>query len=244
MRLRTFNEAGIHAFRRFLLDARLNPARLVPNELLEDDSLSQLVAPAIEVEARHFRLRADAAEYLRSLLEPLHAHQAENDAGLWTWLTLFYFDEVCPPEDGQREVKNDYCYIFEPKNPRHYYRHRLYIAWRIIMSEPTYNKLFLNVPLPQLDKVTEEVFKRLFLTRIPCVFEVLQRLYWDKKNGRARRGIVSPQKVKAGNLYHRFPIRIQQLERTYDLVSLTADQLIDLLGDEFSPQLPLLQPAR
>jgi hypothetical protein len=32
---------------------------------------------------------------------------------------------------------------------------------------------------------------------------------------------------------HRFPIRIRQLEKTYDLVSLTADQLIELLGDEF-----------
>jgi hypothetical protein len=39
--------------------------------------------------------------------------------------------------------------------------------------------------------------------------------------------------VKPGDLVHRFPIRIRQLEKTYDLVSLTADQLIELLGDEF-----------
>ena len=32
---------------------------------------------------------------------------------------------------------------------------------------------------------------------------------------------------------HRFTIRIRQLEKTYDLQSLTADQLIELLGNEF-----------
>ena len=32
----------------------------------------------------------------------------------------------------------------------------------------------------------------------------------------------------------RFPTRIRQLEKTYDLMSLDADQLLELLGEEFS----------
>jgi hypothetical protein len=234
MRLRTFNDSGIRGFRDFLREARLNPTLPLPRGLLEDDSHALLESSPIDVEYRPFRLRADAAEYLRILLEPLSISRVENDAGLWTWLTLFYFDEVCPPINGRRDVKNDYCYIFEPRNPRNSYRHRLHIAWRAITSAPIHNRLFLSSPLPTGDKVTEEVFKRLYLTRIPCIFETLERLYWDHKRGRARRGIVSPERIKAGDLVHRFPVRIQQLERTYDLVSLTADQLIDLLGEEFS----------
>jgi hypothetical protein len=35
-------------------------------------------------------------------------------------------------------------------------------------------------------------------------------------------------------LVHRLPIRIQQLEKTYDLQSVSAEQLLELLGDEFS----------
>jgi hypothetical protein len=72
------------------------------------------------------------------------------------------------------------------------------------------------------------------MTRIPCFFEVLDRLYWDEKRGRARPGVTHFGKVTAGNLAHRLPIRIRQLEKTYDLHSLTADQLLLLLGEEFS----------
>ncbi|MFH1923922.1 MAG: hypothetical protein ABIP48_29025 [Planctomycetota bacterium] len=42
-------------------------------------------------------------------------HEVANNAGLWTWLTLLFFDDVCPVQNGQRKVKNDYCYVFEPK---------------------------------------------------------------------------------------------------------------------------------
>jgi hypothetical protein len=62
---------------------------------------------------------------------------------------------------------------------------------------------------------------------------VLDRLYWDEKRGRARPGVTNFGKITAGNLAHRLPIRIRQLEKTYDLHSLTADQLISLLGEEF-----------
>ena len=84
-----------------------------------------------------------------------------------------------------------------------------------------------------MDQVTTEVMKRLFLTRIPCIFEVLDHLYWDEQRGRARTGMVTRASIKAGDLIHRLPIRIRQLEMTYDVFSLTADQMIELLGEEF-----------
>ena len=156
------------------------------------------------------------------------------NAGLWTWLTLYFFDEVCPPADGYHVLKNDYYYVFEPKNSRHFYRHLLFIAWRALCISPKHNRLFLNSPISSLDKVTSEVMKRLYLTRIPCIFEVLDRLYWDRERGRARVGITDSQAVKPGDLVHRFPLRMRQLEKTYDLFSLDANQLIELLGAEFS----------
>jgi hypothetical protein len=91
----------------------------------------------------------------------------------------------------------------------------------------------LDSSISSLDKFTSEVVKRLYLTRIPCFFEVLDRLYWDNSTKRARPGVTNFAKVTAGNLAHRLPVRIRQLEKTYDLQSLTADQLIDLLGEEF-----------
>ena len=233
MLVRQFGQPGIEAFRAFLASCREDPETAIPNDLLYDDALSSAVRPPLTVEPRNFNERADAAEYLGEVLSPLPEYDVANNAGLWSWLTLFYFDEVCPVRDGKRRVKNDYYYIFDPKNSRHVYRHLLFIAWRVRCIAPDHNRLFLRTPVSSLDKVTTEVMKRLYLTRIPCIFEVLDRLYWDDKRRRARVGIVQSNTVRPGDLSHRFPIRIQQLEKTYDLHSLDADQMIELLGEEF-----------
>ena len=233
MKLREFNEQGIAAFKSYLAECRLDPSLPLPNALLEDDSLTKVVSPTIEVSAQHFGLRRDAAEYLNELLKDLSPDHVANSAGLWTWLALFFFDEICPPKAGRHLVKNDYHYIYEPKNVRHSYRHLLHLAWRVLQVAPAHNRLFLGSAVSTLDKVTSEVMKRLYLTRIPCIFEVLDQLYWDEERGRSRPGIVSPERVLPGDLIHRLPIRMRQLEKTYDLFSLMPEQLIDLLGPEF-----------
>lgn len=233
MLVRQFRQTGIEAFQAFLASCREDPEIEIPDDLLDDDALSTAVSPPVTAEPREFIERADAVEYLGEVLAPLPEHDVANNAGLWSWLALFYFDEVCPIREGRRRVKNDYHYIFEPKNSRHFYRHLLFIAWRIHLISPRPNRLFLHAPVSSLDKVTTEVMKRLYLTRIPCIFEVLDRLYWDDERERARAGIVQANTVRPGDLIHRLPIRIQQLEKTYDLYSLDADQMIELLGEEF-----------
>jgi hypothetical protein len=233
MIVRQFNSRGKEAFRAFLAACRELPSTPVPVELLEDDALTVVVKPHLEVEQRHFETRRDAANYLRDLLSSHSQHDVATNDGLWTWLSLYMFDEVCPERAGKREVKNDYTYVFEHANSRHFYRHLLFISWQVLRVTPDNNRLLLNGRVSSLDQFTTEVMKRLFLTRIPCIFEVLDRLYWDERRGRARPGIVSPGTVKPGDLVHRLPIRIRQLEKTYDLLSLNADQLIELLGKEF-----------
>lgn len=233
MRMRQFTASGIEAFEQYLQRARQNPETLPPRELLEAPSLTAVVNPAIEVTEIDFVSRADAAESLHKALSPLSDEEVRNNAGLWTWLSLFYFDQVCPPSNGKYTVKNSYYYVFEPHNPRHFYRHLLFIGWRVLQVAPNHSRLYLNVPLSSLDTFTTEVMKRLYLTRIPCIFEVLDRLYWDPRRKRPVKGVVGTTKTRPGDLVHRLPIRIRQLEMTYDLQSVTADQLLDLLGKEF-----------
>jgi hypothetical protein len=62
-------------------------------------------------------------------------------------------------------------------------------------------------------------------------FEVLERLYWDAARGKPRIGIVDSQRIRPGDLAHWLPTRVRQLERTYDLYDMPADQLIELLGE-------------
>jgi hypothetical protein len=233
--LRQFNAAGIQTFRNYVAAARENPALPPPWDLLLDDQYSLVVSPQIVLEPREFRLRADAAHYFKEVLAPLEEINLLKNAGLWTWLTLYYFDEVAPEVEGRRSLKNDYHYIYEPKASHHYIKHLLFLSWRIISITLTYNRLLLQVPIYVYDAVTDNIMKKLFITRIPCIFEVLDRIYWDDINNRVRTGIVTQPSIKPGDLNHRLPLRIRQLEKTYDLHELSAERLIELLGEEFRP---------
>ncbi len=233
MKLRRFNEQGIKAFRERLAAMRQNPEAEVPNDLLEHSVLTEVVTPETQIAVEYFETKGEAAQYLNAILKSLRSESVATDAGLWTWLSLLFFDSVCPAGDQNRNVRNDYHYVFEPRNMRHFYRHLLFISWNIHRLSAHYSRLFLRSRVSVLDHVTTDAMKRLFMTRIPCMFEVLDRLYWDETRKRPRKGIVGSRPT-LGNLSHRLPLRISQLEKTYDLMSLTADQLIDLLGDEFA----------
>ncbi len=233
MIVREFNASGIAAFKSFLAECRIQPQMSVPRELLQDDSLTEKLSAVVTAELRHFGARREAADYLTAMLAPLPEDEVAQNAGLWTWLTLFFFDEVAPFRQGKRTVRNDYSYVFAPKQSRRFYRHLLFIGWYAARLAKPHERLFMTARVSSLDQVTDRVMSRLFLTRIPCIFEALDRLYWDEGRGKARAGIVDQKVVKPGDLRHRLPIRVRQLERTYDLFSLTADQLIELLGEEF-----------
>jgi len=234
MEVRAFNSNGIDAFREFLASLRRDAPVRCAADLLADTSLTHTPYTGIYISPRAFANRRQAADYFHEILSVVPPEQIRRDAGLWSWLSLFYFDQACPPmHAGARKVRNDYTYIFMPDESRYFYRHLLFVSWYVKWVAPTHNRLFLDTSFNQLDKFTQDVMKRLYLTRIGCIFEVLDRLYWDSSTNRPRKGVNSPGRIVAGDLAHRLPVRIRQLEKTYDLLSLEADQLLDLLGDEF-----------
>ena len=65
------------------------------------------------------------------------------------------------------------------------------------------------------------------------VREILQNSI-DAGTGKCIRSRLKGNKPNAGNLRHRLPVRISRLEKTYDLMSLTAAHFMELLGNEFS----------
>ena len=233
MKLRRFNEAGIKAFREELALLRANPDRDPNPQLLEHRELTEIALPETEIAEEFFRTKGEAARYFGMIFRNHRSEYIEGDAGLWTWLSCFFIDSVCPYAGGKRSVKSDYFYIYEPRNMRNFYRHLLYVSWRVLRLAPVHNRLFLTTRVDSLDSATTEVMQRLYLLRIPSIFEVVDRLYWDEKNGRPSKGRIRSA-IQPGNLRYRLPVRIRQLEKTYDLLSLNADQLIELLGDEFS----------
>jgi len=234
MILRQFNDRGVAKFQEFLKAARANAGEPVPHDILQDDNLTEIVKPEIELQQRTLSTKLEAATYLRDALAPIGNNDAiGTNAGLWTWLALFFFDSVCPQQNGGRKVRIDAWYIFSPSDGRAVYLHQLYVSWKVLNISRGFHRLLLNFSLATRNRVTEEPMKRLFLLRIPCIFEVLDRLYWDDRRNKPRSGIVSGTNANRGDLTHRLPARVQQLECTYDLQSVDAAKMLDLLGREF-----------
>jgi hypothetical protein len=234
-KLHRFNEKGIERFRDELRRCREMPAERLDRSLLENPELTDYVS-GVELTLRNFATKGEAGNYFKSVFAQteLTPQCLMSDAGLWTWLSLFYFDSICPREPaGKISLKKDDCYyIFEPKNSYKFYRHLLFISWRIIdAAKNNPHRIMSTTNVNELDRVTFPVMSRLFLLRIPCLFEVLDKIYWDEKQDQVRRGVVS--EYKPGNLFKRFPTVIQQLSLTYDLQELDAEHLIKLLGEEF-----------
>lgn len=238
MILRRFNTKGIETFRKCLDECRQNPGIDINewDQLLEDSSLTEIVDKNIEIERRLFSTRREAAEYFVQIFAPLNTDSLREDFGLWDWLSLFYFDSVCPVKDHVRTVRSNYTYIIDVRRNQYIF-HRIFIVWHIQTLSPEFNKLWLDRPIALRDGYSGTVFGRLRLTRIPCIYEVVHKLYWDESQNRPRPSITGGKSnMRQGDLTNRFPTCIDQLEMTYDLQVLSADQIIELLGDEFKPE--------
>ncbi len=233
MKVRRLNNNGIDRFREYLADLRSDNTLPVPEYLLDNKETSVKIAGAPAVDRPGFATKRDAANFLVPRLESLDSPDTMNDSGLWNWLALYYFDDLCPPNsDGKRKPVADPHYILDPYNSKRRYRHLLATPYLIAKAMPDYNRIFLNAVLSKHGDLVEQTMGRLYLIRLPAIREAIDRLYFDESEGKAKRGIL-PKKEKKGDLRNRLPIRIRQLRQTFDIAGLNCDQLLDLLGEEF-----------
>ena len=116
--LRKLNADGIAAFREYLASIRAGAEFQASPALLYVDEFSTAVRPRIEIERRTLKTKLDAATYLTTVLEPIESPSLAGDAGLWSWLALFFFDQLSPLRaDGKRRPREDYHYVPSDRRP-------------------------------------------------------------------------------------------------------------------------------
>lgn len=237
MKLRRLTQEGMASFAAYLSTLKEEPTVEPPGYLLTDPAASEPITADIEVEAVSFPTRFDAAAYLNSKLATLD--NVERDAGLWAWLTLFYFDQVCPKgKAGARKVGESARYIPQIEASRRFYRHMLggpYVLYRAHVDNPGRLLALLSNPM---DVATSETY-RLFIENpslIACraVIDTATWLYYDSTRGKIKRG--SGRKDTGG--CRRLIEYLQQIDCTFDLPVLTKDRLISMLPTEFKQFMP------
>jgi len=230
--IRRFNIEGIKEFQIILRSIQAGELESVPDVFLVDDQFSQPIQQATEIENKTFSTRYDAAIYLHNVLGSLKSKNAFYDMELWSWLAAFYFDQICPPDsNGNRKPKSDYRYILNSKDWDRIFRHLLAGPVIIYDFHKENSKLFLYNPLNKSGDFVLQLMGRQEIATNKAIIEVANRLYWDPRTLRPKRG-ASSKDFKPGTL-RRFALVLSQLELTYDLQAVTPDELGLLLPSEF-----------
>jgi len=235
MKLSRFNERGVIEFQKLLEDARQGLPLNTPLQIVSDPDFTESISSSGELEVAIFSTRGDLAVYLERLLSEAKIVDDINDIGLWAWLAAVFLDSTCPAgADGKRNPGKDYRHI-PTTSWRDFYRHLIRGPVRIlrIFAEKPDSASIVLCQKPQTPgDFVEQLASRQERITNPAIIEAANRLYFDSSTHKPKRG-ASPNWHKAGTL-RRFGDILDQLDLTYDLYSMSADDLVALLPDEFS----------
>jgi hypothetical protein len=230
--VRILNDEGLRKFHQYLTDLRAGSAITPPRDILTDAWCSAKLPINIEIENQIFDNRMEAAKYLYETLRPMGHLKISQNVGLWSWLSFYYFDQVCPQiAGGKRRPGHDSRHILD-LDYRRYYRHLLAGPVNTVKLHGNKAPLLLCNPLNRPSKFYEEFSSRQMFITNGGVIEAANLLYYDHKKETAKRGAAVTTR-KDGTI-HRFIDVIQQLDLNYDLYSMTGDEVLELLPAEFN----------
>lgn len=234
MLLRRLNAEGIAMFKKYLVALKNNSSEAPPFELLTDSEYSEEILPPVEIEQQTFASRYEAAAYLSLTLDELeNSHDVLRDAGLWVWLTLFYFDQACPlTAAGVREPKALERLIPNIGNYQRYYRHLFagpYRVYRAHRDMPERTLALLCSPVHISGDVFEQFAAYQGIVTAPGAIEAITTLYYNPTTATLKRGAATKKPGSARRLVD----FLNQIDLTWDLYSIRAGQLLDLLPREF-----------
>lgn len=227
--VRRLNSAGITAFSEYLKSAREDSTITPPSHLLTDPSFSEQIEEEVLVEIPSSPNAYALGSYLVKALDPLDRRVIAYDHGLWSWLSLYYFDLLCPAKNGVRDVLEDAVYVLAEKyDHKRYYRHLLRTSWLAVKEHGEAAKVLLTTK-GKRSEIFEQLASRQAIFGNATVIAGAYKLYFDPVAGAPKRGAGS----KGGGSPRRLVTFIQQIDLTYDLRDCTADQFLQLLPNEF-----------
>jgi hypothetical protein len=235
MKLYRFTEHGLSAFADYLSTLSKVPNAAVPGGLLTAPQNAELLSPGIDIDSRVFANRMEAASYLDGVLSQVSGADLQRDVRLWSWLTLFYFDQACPIKpNGDRIVGAQRAkWIPEVEESRRFYRHAVlgpYLAYRAHRDSPGRASVLLSDPMHVTTSEAFRLFIETTFINMKGPVELATEFYFNPATRKLRRGAGTK---RAGGL-RRYIGVLQQLDVTFDLHRLAAAQLKRLLPSEFN----------
>lgn len=233
MKVRKLNEVGLAKFLEYVLTGA-NGAP--PLALLNSPETSGEISWTIAVDDRSFKDRYEFGEYLRDSLSICDHRTISFDSGLWSWLALLYFEQLCPVgADGLRKVYKEYAYVFPQGKgvevSRHYYRHLVRSPYILVREHGNNSKFLLSgAPLWKRGELIEQLAARQSILGSKSAIAAAHLLYFDNKAQKFVRGATG--RGRPGTV-DRFVGILRQFERTFDTHVMSGEQVVAILPREF-----------
>jgi len=225
--VRTLNEEGIQKFEQYVEN---NAVGGIPSDLLSDEETSCKLPWTARVDRKEFADRFEFGKYLNSALQDCDPREISHDRGIWTWLALFYFDQLCPADaTGARKPYKSYRYIYY-RDYRYYYRHQVRTPYRLVKDNGENACVLLRAPLKSHGELVEQIASRQEIAGCKSIMEAINGLYYDPERERAKPGVTT--RNRPGVILRLIDI-LKQFETTYDLHSMTGGEILEMLPEEF-----------
>lgn len=230
--LRRLNDTGIAQFAEYLTGGASGPQ---PLHLLSHPDTSEPLEVSIKLVQRNYPNRYEFGRELSMRLSQLDPAKISNDRGLWTWLALNFFDQLCPSgSDGKRKLDKHYRYLLS-SDYRHYYRHLVRTPWQLCRDHGPSSRFLLLAtsdgadPLRRHGDILEQLGGTQSIIRSRPIIAEASRLYSDPLSGRPRKGAAG----KGGGSIRRFARVLRQLDLTFDPEFMPTGGLGAILPVEF-----------
>jgi len=235
VRIRQFNADGLSMFSRQIDEIRLRTQDRLPHDFITDNAFSVELTDDIKIEIKKFEDKFEFITYLYPYVKKLRIDNLYFRSPLWSWLAAAFFETICRQrEDGSRVIDATDKYILDTNAWDRYYRHLIVSPLRLYheINNPSLSKIYLfGKPYIHGD-ILEQLASRQEFATVKGVLEAAIELYWDNGQNRPRAGVTN--RKKPGNL-RRFIGVLQQFQLTYDLNSMTGQEILRLLPHEFDP---------
>lgn len=249
--IRKLTDEGISDFQEYIDKARNGESAQPPFHLTTDSIKSHDAGLNVSVEEESFANRHKFGVYLWEKLKDVWKDEMRNDCGLWTWLALFYFKQLCPQKPSRHEH-----YILSVGKWKiggihdYSYRHSVLTPVRLVKDFKEAAPFFLcgtekkPAGMGSMGDPIEQLFSRQYVMRNPNYLKLVLKLYQDSKTGRVKTGAMSEPKRKKlksgkwsdvgkGGARRLITGVMPRLALTYNIGELNPDDLLRLAGDEF-----------
>ena len=236
--VRALNEEGISMFSRISWGTDGVSAD-PPSQILYDDKFSypfvfedgetRLIDPESE-----FKSHLDLAMTIDSCIGPhIEPNQLNGERGLWSWFSLLFYDQLRAKKNGL--WKRSAMPRFIPSGQTNsYYRHNVFSPYNTFKIHGADNgAAFLTAAkdVSVWPESNEQILSTSGIASSKSIVAAATRLYFDQSTEKLKPGASSKDH---GGSMRRFRTVYWQLYETYDLRSMTPEQILDVLPPEFN----------